>query len=157
MTIPPAITRTSLFASAIVLPHSMAANTASRPSVPDEAHRDEIDIGMRRHRRQALASRSDDTGTSRTEPPELIDRGIRGHRNDARPILFDLFGEQGRVLARRQPDDLQAVGYGIHDSQRALANRSRRSKNGDAFHGRLTIYHGGHRGHRVTSGWRCSS
>src|SRR6188768_2093399 len=39
MTMPPAITSTSLLASAIVLRASMAASTASSASVPDDAHR----------------------------------------------------------------------------------------------------------------------
>ena len=38
MTRPPAITSTSLLARAIVLPASIAASTASRPIVPDDAH-----------------------------------------------------------------------------------------------------------------------
>ena len=38
VTMPPAMTSTSLFASAIVLPCSIAASTASSASVPDDAH-----------------------------------------------------------------------------------------------------------------------
>ena len=59
MTRSPAITSTSLLASAMVLPASMAASTASSAAVPDEAHSTMSTSGCVATRDQALGAGAD--------------------------------------------------------------------------------------------------
>ena len=65
---------------------------------------------------------------------EAIEGGARGHGRHPRPIARDLGGEQIGVFAGRQADDLQAIGVCVDDRQRALADRTGGSEDGDAFH-----------------------
>ena len=130
------MTSTSLLASAMVLPAWIAASTASSAAVPDDAHSTMSTSGC-----VATAmspSRSGVDGlrqTGGTQPlHQLAERGGRRHRGDRRTIARDLHGEQRGVLAGRQADDLQPAGIGVHDRQRAPADRSGRAENGDALH-----------------------
>ncbi len=114
VTIPPAITRISLLASAIVLPSSMAARTASRLSVPADAHR------------TRSASGCDATATSPSrpvpaivapvgrQPAQPIDGRAGAHGHDGGPVPRNLGGEELRVLAGREADDLQSIGMRVH-------------------------------------------
>ena len=140
---PPAMTSTSLLASAMVLPHSMAASTASRPSVPDDAHSTRSASGC-----DATATRPSRPGSSRRScrpahrrSREPIDRRGVGHGRNTRPVARDLLGEQLGVLAGGEADDLQPVGMRVDDRQRALADRAGRAEDGDAFHRQIIIEH----------------
>ena len=59
MTSAPAMTSTSLLASATVFPLSMAASTASRPAVPEDAQSTISTIGMRGDRDEAVCAADD--------------------------------------------------------------------------------------------------
>ena len=135
VTMPPAMTSTSLLASAIVLRCSIAASTASSASVPLDAHS------------TTSASGCEATATSPSRPlPAIvtpldrsrllqpIDRRAGRHRDDARTIARDLLREQLGVLARREADDLQPIGVRVDDRERAPADRAGRSEDGDALH-----------------------
>ena len=132
---PPAITSTSLLASAIVLPRSIAASTASSAVGAARRAQHDVDVGMRRDGDEAVAPAAGDRraagGAARAQP---IDRGAGRHRRDARPVARDLLGEQLGVLAGREADDLQPIGVRVDDRERALADRAGRSENGDALH-----------------------
>ena len=121
VTMPPAMTRISLLASAIVLPSSMAARTASSASVPADAHS------------TRSASGCDATATSPSRPVPR-DRHVRADaqpasRSIAAPVAMATTAgryraicaaKQLRVLAGREADDLQSIGMRVHDRQRAL-------------------------------------
>ena len=68
----PAITSTSLLASAMVLPASIAASTASSAAVPDEAHSTMSDIGLRRDGDEPLGA-----GTACTAGRRAADGGAQ--------------------------------------------------------------------------------
>ena len=134
VTMPPAITSTSLLASAMVLPCSMAASTASRPSVPDEAQRTRSTSGC-----EATAtrpSRPTPSSAPAVDPccfsrSSAAPEAIAATRGRWRAICA---AEQLGVLAGGEADDLQPVGVRVDHGQRAPADRSGRSEDGDAFH-----------------------
>ncbi len=129
------MTSTSLLASAIVLPCSIAASTASRPSVPDDAQStmsaSGCDATATRPSRPAPASSTPSNGPDRAQP---IDRLAGRHRGDARTVPRDLRGEQLVVLAGGEADHLQPVGVRVDDGERAPADRPGGSEDGDALH-----------------------
>ena len=135
MTMPPAMTSTSLFASAIVLPASIAHSTASSAAVPDEAHSTMSTSGC-----EAI-SHSPSLPTpeiSAGDPPSAarslsIASPVR-HRHRARPELEDLLHHRGDVGRRRDRHDLDTIGMRARHFERARADGAGRTKNGDALH-----------------------
>ena len=132
---PPAITSTSLLASAMVLPCSMAASTASRPSVPDEAQSTEIDVGVRGNFHETFPARAHTPpGSGACYLPQAVDRRSGRHRDTLGAISRNLIGEPFDVLARGEPHDTQSIGVRVDDGQRALADGAGGAEDGDAFH-----------------------
>ena len=135
VTIPPAITSTSLFASAIVFPCSIAARTASSAFGAGRRAEHEVHVGRGRDGHQPVAARP----RQRRRPSRRRREAGRGPSPDAiatvrRPVPRDLLGEQLGVLAGREADDRQAIG----DARRRRTARCVRSS-------------------RSIRGWRCVS
>ena len=77
VTMPPAITSTSLLASAIVLPWSIAASTASSAVGPGRGAEHEVDVGMRGDRDQAVAAGAGDGRLAERDRCRRADRRRR--------------------------------------------------------------------------------
>ena len=135
----PAITRISLFASAIVLPASIAASTASRRGGPRGGEQHHVHVGMGGDRHEAVAAGACGRRGA-TVPRALSSRSSdcsaasEAMATAAGANRDDLLGEARRVLAGRERDDAQAIGMRLHHRQRALADRAGRSEDGDAVH-----------------------
>ena len=133
----PAMTRISLLASAIVLPASIAASTASSAAVPGRGEEHDVGVGMRGDRNQSL--RSDSTRRRHRAAPTEFGARIGNARAVDIAIVsrlepVDLLDEPRDVLAGRQRDDAQPSGCASHDRQRALADRAGRAEDGDLPH-----------------------
>ena len=127
------MTSTSLLASAMVLPASIAASTASRPAVPDDAHSTMSTYGMRGDGDQPVGAAVDFARHAARARAGPAARRARGGRDggDRRPVPRDLLREQRRVLAGRQADDLQAVGIARRRRQRAAPDGPVRAEDRD--------------------------
>ena len=137
------MTRISLLARAIVLPASIAASTASRAAVPEDANSTIVDVGMRRaasrpsgplERPEARAPRGGAAPLAASASARRVAIAIVSGAN-----CCDLIGEPRDVLARRQRDDAQPVGVRRDDGQRALTDRSGRAEDGDAASSELQV------------------
>ena len=140
----PAITRTSLFASAIVLPASIAASTASSAAVPDEAHSTMSTSGCVATAIEPLARRRRDDGPGSDCAPQRGPDVVQRLRAVAIAIAAgaerrDLLGEARDVLAGRERDDPQPIGMRVDDRQRALPDRAGRAEDRDALHQTLQV------------------
>ena len=94
----PAITSTSLLASAIVLPASIAASTASRPAVPDDAHMHDVHGGMRGHRDQPFGATGHRGAHVRAaRRTKTVDALARRHRDDVGPIARTCSASSGAL------------------------------------------------------------
>ena len=133
VTMAPAMTSTSLLASAIVLPASIAASTASRAAVPDEAQSRMSTSGCVA---TATSPSAPDISVGAAAPPRCprtVSRACGGgHGRHVRAHVRHLARKQARVRAGGQADDLQAVRMGLDDGQGAAANRAGRSEDGDS-------------------------
>ena len=132
------MTSTSLLASAMVFPASIAASTASSPAVPDEAHSTTSTSGCVataiRPSRPPPQSAVPAGQASRSAARTSVECLASGHRHRLGPVARDLLGEARDVPARGQRDDPQAIGMRVDDRERALADRAGRSEDGDALH-----------------------
>src|SRR5947207_5934217 len=90
-------------------------------------------MGCDRNESRAAASRDNDVRCAVLA--QSIDRRSRRHRGDARSIARDLRAQQFRVLAGREPDDLEAIGMGVDNGQRVLTDGAGGSQNGYSLHG----------------------
>ena len=139
MTIPPAMTSTSLLASAIVFPASMAHNTASSAAVPDEAHSTMSTSGCAAiSQRPSLPTPGYLGRRSTQRGAQLVHRLAGGHRHGARPEFEDLLRHRRDVGRRRKRDDFDAVAMGARHVERARADRAGRAEDGDPFHWRAS-------------------
>ncbi len=111
----------------------MAASTASRPSVPEDAHKTMSTSGCDATATRPVAAGSGDldrhAGLSQS-----IDRAARGHGHDPWPVARDLRRQQIHVLASGEADDPQPVRVSVDNGQRALSNRAGGAEDRDVFH-----------------------
>ncbi len=98
MTRAPAITSTSLFASAMVLPASMAASTASRAVGARRGAQHDVGVGVRGDGDRALGSPGVARRVARTAPLSSQPFGPLGRRQrgKGRAVARDLVGERAR-------------------------------------------------------------
>ena len=128
----PAITSTSLFASAMVLPASIAASTASSAAVPDEAHSTMSTSGWVATATSPSRPAAGDRGVARPTPQlvrSAIERRAASPSPRRRAVARDLLGEQRDVVAggqRRPP----AAGRDARRRPPARSGRSSRSIRG---------------------------
>ena len=124
---PPAMTSTSLLASAMVLPrvdrgqHRLERRGARRGAQHD------VDVGMRGHGDEARRRRC---GTAGAIQRHARCRAVRpaaatGQRDHPRPVARDLLGQQRVAFApAARPTTREPVGMRVDDGQRARADRS---------------------------------
>ena len=134
ITRPPAITSTSLLASAMVLPASIAASTASSPAVPDEAHSTTSTSGCVA---TATSPSAPAPCTGGNVPPSGGAQRVegRGRWPSTPPTGGDAgHGRRHRRGAGRrgEADDAHAVGMGVGNGQRAGADRAGGAEDRDA-------------------------
>jgi hypothetical protein len=114
------MTSTSLFASAIVLPASMAASTASSAAVPDDAHSTMSTSGcvataIRPSRPESMVFRK----TARTETlHQFAESRGRGNGRGRWTISGDLHGQQRGVLAGRETNHCRACRIRVDHGER---------------------------------------
>ncbi len=98
----------------------------------------DVDVGVRGHRDQAVTAGVGNRRLRLRLPAQLAaDLGQRlagRHRHRRGSIARHLLGETRDVAAGREGHDLEPVGMGVHDGERALADRAGRSEDGDALH-----------------------
>ena len=90
---------------------SIAASTASRPSVPDDAQSTRSTAGCVATATSPSRPASARSNVPTTPPMRASARPPRrGHADEARLVARDLFGESIGVLARRKADDRRRSG-----------------------------------------------
>ena len=136
---PPAITSTSLLASAMVLPASIAASTASSAAVPGRGAEHDVDVGVRGDRQEALGP-GQQHGCGRARPKcraRRVEGVRRGHRHHARPVALRPGVASSVALApAARPTTSRRSGVRLDDRQRAAADRAGRSEDGDPLRAR---------------------
>ncbi len=136
ITMPPAMTRISLLASAIVLPASIAASTASRAAVPDEANSTTSASGwvataMRPSAPPAARLRRAATRSSACTSASAAAEAIATRSGRTRSICS---AQRAAFSPAASATTCRLVGMRVDDRQRALPDRSGRSEDRDALH-----------------------
>ena len=139
----PAMTSTSLLASASVLPRVDRRQRGLEAGGARRGAQHDVGVGMasppppgrrgpaeQTSRRRAPVEPRASTRRAPPRSPRADDRG---------PVPRDLLGQQRRVLAGGERHDPQPIRMRVHDRQRALADRSGRSENRDALHAESTV------------------
>ena len=100
---------------------------------PGRGAQHQIDVRMRGHGDEAIASRAGD-GRAGSRVFQAVDGVARSHRDDGGPVARGLLGETLGVLPCGQADHPEPIRVRINDRQRTLTNRAGGSENGDALH-----------------------
>ena len=122
VTMPPAMTRISLLASAIVLPELDGGEDGLEAVGPGRGAQHEVGVGMRRDRDQSIpAGRRHRRAACGRRPASRSTAAARcAMADDGRPVPRDLGGEELRVLAGREADDAAADRDGRRQRASAL-------------------------------------
>jgi hypothetical protein len=126
MTMEPAMTRISLFASAMVFRASIAASTASSAAVPEDANKHDVCLGMRGDGDEPLRAGQ---CVRRINGPPTVELGAcisqrtrRRHRNRVGNKPADLLDKAGDVFPGSHRDNAKPIGVRGNDRQRALTD-----------------------------------